>query len=79
MPFLILLFFIAYLDRVNVGYAKLEMAGDLGFDPLVFGTGAGIFFIGYFLLEIPSTLIIENWSARLWLSRIIITWGGWLR
>jgi ACS family tartrate transporter-like MFS transporter len=75
MPFLILLFVIAYIDRVNVGYAGLGMSKELGFDPAVFGFGAGIFFIGYFLLEIPGSIIVEKWSARKWLARIIISWG----
>lgn len=75
MPFLIFLFILAYIDRVNVSYANLEMSNDLGFSPDVFGLGAGIFFIGYFLLEIPGTLIVERWSARRWLARIIISWG----
>jgi ACS family tartrate transporter-like MFS transporter len=75
MPFLICLFALAYIDRVNVGYAALGMTRDLGLDPQVLGFGAGIFFIGYFLLEIPGTLIVENWSARKWLARIIISWG----
>jgi D-galactonate transporter len=75
MPFLICLFMIAFLDRVNLGYAALEMGRDLGFDTEVLGFGAGIFFVGYFLLEIPGTLLVENWSARLWLARIIISWG----
>jgi MFS transporter, ACS family, tartrate transporter len=75
MPFLVCLFVVAFLDRVNVGYAALEMGKDLGFDAEVLGFGAGIFFVGYFLLEIPGTLLVENWSARLWLARIIISWG----
>lgn len=75
MSFLIFLFILAYIDRVNVGYANLEMSKDLGFNPEIFGFGAGIFFFGYFLLEIPGTLIVENWSARKWLARIIISWG----
>lgn len=75
MPFLVCLFMIAFLDRVNVGYAALEMGRDLGFNTEVLGFGAGIFFVGYFLLEIPGTLLVENWSARLWLARIIISWG----
>jgi len=75
MPYLLLLYIIAYLDRVNVGYANLRMSADLGFSPSDFGTGAGIFFIGYFLLEIPGTLLVENWSARGWIARIMISWG----
>jgi len=75
IPFLILLYVIAYLDRVNVSYAKLQMSEDLKFSEAVYGFGAGVFFIGYFLLEIPGTLIVERWSARLWISRIMISWG----
>lgn len=75
MPFLICLFVIAFIDRVNVGYAVLGMPREMGFDTEVLGFGAGIFFVGYFLLEIPGTLLVENWSARLWLARIIISWG----
>jgi MFS transporter, ACS family, tartrate transporter len=75
IPYLFVLYIIAFLDRVNVGYAKLEMAGDLGFSESVYGFGAGIFFFGYFLLEVPGSLLVEKWSARLWISRIMITWG----
>ncbi len=66
---------IAYIDRVNVGYAALTMNADLGFDPHAFGMGAGIFFAGYFLFEIPGALIAEKYSPRLWLARIMISWG----
>ncbi len=80
MPFLLLLYFLAYIDRTNVGVAALQMKkslgeGGLGFDDAVIGIGAGIFFIGYFLLEIPGTLIVEKWSARKWIARIMISWG----
>src|ERR1700675_2124521 len=75
LPFLFVLYIIAFLDRVNVGYAGLEMARDLAFSDRVFGLGAGIFFIGYFLLEIPGALIAERWSARRWIARILISWG----
>ena len=75
LPFLFLLYIIAFLDRVNVAYAALGMTEDLGFSPEVFGFGAGIFFIGYFLLEIPGALLVEKWSARGWIARILITWG----
>ena len=75
MPFLICLFIVAFIDRVNLGFAKLEMTGELGFNPEMIGFGAGIFFIGYFLFEIPGTLLVETWSARKWLARIIISWG----
>jgi len=75
MPYLMLLFMIAYLDRVNVGYAALEMTRALGFAPEVYGFGAGIFFLGYFLLEIPGSVLVERWSARGWIARIMISWG----
>src|SRR5215831_12646608 len=76
LPFLWLLYMIAFLDRVNVAYAALEMSHDLGFSDRVFGFGAGLFFIGYVLFEIPGALIVERWSARRWLARIMITWGA---
>jgi sugar phosphate permease len=66
---------IAYIDRVNIGYAALTMNADLGFDPRVFGLGAGIFFAGYFLFEVPGALVAERFSPRLWLARIMISWG----
>src|ERR1051326_3544271 len=75
LPFLFVVYVVAYLDRTNVSYAALEMTRALNFGPEVYGFGAGIFFIGYFLLEIPGTLIVENWSARLWIARIMVTWG----
>jgi len=75
MPFLICLFMVAFIDRVNVGYAALEMTKELNFSPEILGFGAGIFFFGYFLFEIPGTLLVETWSARRWLARIIISWG----
>jgi ACS family tartrate transporter-like MFS transporter len=76
LPLLFLCYVIAYVDRANVALAKLKMTHDLpGFDNAVIGFGAGVFFIGYFLLEIPGTLLVEKWSARKWISRIMITWG----
>lgn len=75
MPFLLLLYFFAFIDRTNVGIAKLGMQRELGFTDEVIGLGAGIFFVGYLLLEIPGTLLVERWSARLWIGRIMITWG----
>jgi ACS family tartrate transporter-like MFS transporter len=75
LPFLFTLYVIAFLDRVNVAYAALEMTRDLAFTAEVFGFGAGIFFIGYFLLEIPGALLVEKWSARKWIARIMLTWG----
>ena len=73
---LFLISVIAYMDRVNIGYAALTMNKDLGFDAQVFGLGAGIFFAGYFLFEIPGALIAEKYSPRMWLARIMITWGA---
>jgi D-galactonate transporter len=75
LPFLFLLYVIAFLDRMNVGAAALQIPHDLGFSEGVIGTGAGIFFLGYFLLEIPGALIVERWSARRWIARIMISWG----
>ena len=75
MPFLFVLYIVAFLDRVNTGYAGLQMTKDLHFSNEVFGFGSGIFFIGYVLLEIPGTLLVEMWSARKWIARIMITWG----
>jgi sugar phosphate permease len=75
MPYLFLLYVIAYLDRVNVAYAALEMTHALGFTAKVYGFGAGIFFVGYCLLEIPGTLLVEKWSARRCIARIMILWG----
>jgi ACS family tartrate transporter-like MFS transporter len=75
LPFLWLLYLIAYLDRANVAFANLEMSRDLEFSDSVFGLGAGIFFVGYVLLEIPGAVIVERWSARRWFARIMISWG----
>ncbi len=75
MPFLGLLYIVAFLDRVNVGFAALSMNKELGFSNAVYGFGAGIFFIGYFIMEIPGNLIMTKVGARLWIARILITWG----
>nr|WP_258002266.1 MFS transporter [Burkholderia sp. WAC0059] len=75
VPFLMLCYLVAYLDRVNVGFAKLQMSADLHFSDAVYGFGAGIFFIAYFILEIPSNVILHRVGARLWMARIMITWG----
>lgn len=75
MPFLMLCYFCAYLDRVNVGFAKLQMMSDLHFSEAVYGLGAGIFFIGYFLCEVPSNIVLHKVGARRWIARIMITWG----
>src|SRR4029079_9725596 len=76
LPLVFVLYIVAYLDRANVGFAKLRMASDLKFSEEVFGLGIGIFFIGYLLLEIPGALLVERWSARKWFARILISWGA---
>ena len=76
IPFLALLYFIAYLDRVNVGFAALQMNAALGLSPLEYGRGAGIFFLGYFLFEVPSNLALARIGARIWIARIAIVWGS---
>jgi len=75
MPFLMLCYLCAYLDRVNVGFAKLQMMNDLALSEAVYGLGAGMFFIGYFLCEVPSNLILHRVGARRWIARIMISWG----
>jgi ACS family tartrate transporter-like MFS transporter len=75
IPFMFLLYVVAYLDRVNVGFAFLQMERDLGFGPQVFGRGAGIFFLGYTLFEVPSNLLMAKVGARIWIARIMIVWG----
>ncbi|ELX11444.1 major facilitator transporter [Janthinobacterium sp. HH01] len=75
MPFLFLCYVAAYLDRVNVGFAKLQMLAELRFSDTVYGLGAGIFFIGYFLFEVPSNLLMTRTGARIWIARIMISWG----
>ena len=75
VPFVALCYFLCYLDRVNVGFAALQMNSDLGFTATVFGWGAGIFFFGYFFFEVPSNLALERFGARLWIARIMVTWG----
>jgi ACS family tartrate transporter-like MFS transporter len=75
IPFLMFIYLLAYLDRANVGVAKLGMQKDLGFSDTVIGFGASIFFLGYLLLDIPGSLIVERWSARKWIARIMVSWG----
>lgn len=75
LPFLFLCYVAAYLDRVNVGFAKLQMLSDLKFSETVYGLGAGIFFIGYFIFEVPSNLMLHRFGARRWIARIMISWG----
>src|ERR687889_957767 len=75
LPFLGLLYVVSYLDRVNVSFAKLTMNASIGIDDATYALGAGIFFIGYFLFEVPSNLILERVGARRWIARILVTWG----
>src|SRR5881628_4000508 len=76
LPYLFLLYIANYIDRTNIAYATLGMKGDLGLSDSVFGTASGIFFIGYFALQIPGALLVERWSARWLLSLTLITWGA---
>lgn len=75
IPFLFLCYILSYLDRVNVGFAKLQMQQDLGFSDTVYGLGAGIFFIGYFFFEVPSNVLMQKVGAKIWIARIMIMWG----
>src|ERR1700744_5469492 len=75
IPFMMLLYVGSFLDRVNVSSAALTMNKDLGLSPEAYGYGAGIFFVGYFLFEVPSNVILERVGARRWISRIMLTWG----
>ena len=75
VPFLIFCYFLSYLDRVNIGFAALTMNKDLGLSASAFGFGASIFFLGYFLFEVPSNLLLEKFGARIWIARIMISWG----
>src|SRR4030095_11246097 len=75
IPFMFVLYIVAYLDRVNVSYAALQMNDALGFSSQIYAIGAGIFFIGYFLFEVPSNLMLHRVGARLWIARILVSWG----
>jgi ACS family tartrate transporter-like MFS transporter len=75
IPFMFVLYIVSYLDRVNVGFAALQMNSDLGLSASIYGLGAGVFFIGYFLFEVPSNLIMQRVGARPWIARIMMTWG----
>ena len=75
VPFIMILYLIAYIDRVNIGFAALTMKEDLGFTASVLGFGAGIFFLGYFLFEVPSNVILHKVGARIWIARVMLTWG----
>src|SRR5208337_5565424 len=75
VPLIMVCYIVAYLDRINVGFAKLQMEVDLKFSETVYGLGAGMFFIGYFFFEVPSNIILHKVGARIWITRIMITWG----
>jgi len=75
LPLMFLIYVVAFLDRANVAYAKLTMSADLGFSEAVYGFGAGVFFAGYLILEIPGALIVEKWGGRRWFARILVSWG----
>ena len=75
IPFLCICYIVAFIGRVNVGFAALSMSADLGLSSTAFGFGSGLFFIGYFLFEVPSNLLLERFGARLWIARVMITWG----
>lgn len=76
LPFLSLLFFVAYLDRVNVGFAAVTMNADVNISAAAYGFGAGLFFLGYFLFEVPSNILLARYGARVWMTRIMLTWGA---
>jgi len=75
LPFLIGCYFVAFVDRVNVSFAKLQMDEALGLSESAYGFGAGLFFVSYFLLEVPSNLFLERFGARRWIARILLPWG----
>src|SRR5436190_22375024 len=75
LPLSVVIYFVAYIDRTNVGFAALGMNKELGFTAYIYGWGAGIFFLGYFIFEVPSNVILAKVGARMWIARIMITWG----
>src|SRR5215831_4169805 len=75
LPFLFLLYIVAYLDRINVGFAALQMQAQLGLSDKVYGLGAGMFFAGYFVFQVPSNLVLERVGARRWIALLIVVWG----
>src|SRR6202030_2502729 len=75
VPFLMVCYFVSFVDRVNVGFAALDMVKDLHLSATVFGLGGGVFYISYFMFEVPSNLLLERVGARRWIARIMITWG----
>src|SRR5258707_9447248 len=75
LPFVFLIYIVNYIDRVNVSFANLRMSAELGFSDKIYGLGVGMFYITYVLFEIPGAIIVERWSARKWMARIMISWG----
>src|SRR3984893_15430365 len=75
LPFVFLIYIVNYIDRVNVSFANLRMSADLGFSDRVYGLGVGMFYVTYVLFEIPGAIMVERWSARKWIARIMISWG----
>src|SRR5258705_2142515 len=75
LPFVFLIYIVNYIDRVNVSFANLRMSADLGFSDRVYGLGVGVFYVTYVLFEIPGAIIVERWSARKWIARIMVSWG----
>src|SRR5258708_11967140 len=75
LPFVLLIYIVNYIDRVNVSFANLRMSADLRFSDRVYGLGVGVFYLSYVLFEIPGALIVERWSARKWIARIMVSWG----
>ena len=75
LPFVMLLYFVSFLDRVNVGFAAFTMNKAIGLSPAAYGLGGGLFFIGYFLFEVPSNLILYRVGVRVWIARVMVTWG----
>jgi MFS transporter, ACS family, tartrate transporter len=75
VPFLLILYVVAFLDRINIGFAALSMNNELGISSREFGLLSGVFFLGYFVFEIPSNLLLHRFGARVWIARIMVTWG----
>lgn len=75
VPFVFLLYIISYLDRANIGYAALQMNAELAPSSEAFGFASGVFFIGYFLFEVPSNVVLNKYGARVWIARILVSWG----
>lgn len=75
IPFVMLLYFVSFLDRVNVGFAAMSMNKAIGLSSAAYGLGGGLFFIGYFIFEVPSNLILHRVGARVWIARVMLTWG----